>query len=163
MDKRTAEIITAIDQESRVTSFRIGERPGAGGFGLRKKGTPQPPEITRARTRARTRQWRVENDRRRRPEVSVVAQALLVALVGQQDFDEMLESDWTVVGHALVILQRSGYDIAEAKRVMKRFRHRVLQNDKLLVRPVDEAAVAEFDKFDEDIARLAASDRRRGD
>jgi hypothetical protein len=116
MTKRR-NIIELIDSSTEAELFRTGEF-------ARRKGVRQSIDIVRAKTRRRTAAWRMRNDRVQRPEASVVAMALLRALVSSPALGRLTEDEHGIVAAALIDLHSCGYSIREVLAVCKRLRKR---------------------------------------
>jgi hypothetical protein len=114
-------IVSEIDDIRITEHFRNPDRPDARAGKPRRR---QDKAIIRAKTRARTAAWRVRLDQRRSPSTYQIGMALVVALATAK-FEQMTDSDWSLVTNAMVDLQRRGYDLAEVKESLRRIRHRM--------------------------------------
>jgi hypothetical protein len=115
-------IVAQID-ETRVTElWRNPDRPDGRFVRSRSR---QDPQITRAKTRARTALYRVRLDQRHAPSTAQIAMAMVVALV-TADLDELTEADRGIVRRALVSLKGHGFCVVEAKNMLRKLRNRIL-------------------------------------
>jgi hypothetical protein len=108
-----------LDSVRRTTFERSGTRPDGK---LRRS----PSETTKAHTRAsgRLRQaaYRCSLDTKRKPESSVVAMALLAAVVTQTSLKAFDAASVSIVTAAFADLEQRGYSRREIEAVFKRFR-----------------------------------------
>lgn len=118
--------VEKIDRESMALHFRNPDRPTTCFSHPRVR---QDPEIIRAKARARTREWRLNRDRAGRPELAVIGMALVKALVTIPSLGELSESEKNLVGRALLDLQKSGFDLTEVNKVLRKHRKRLFTKD----------------------------------
>jgi hypothetical protein len=112
-------IVAQIDLTRVAEHWRNPDRPDAK-FVKRRR---QDPKITRAKTRARTALYRNRLDQRGAPSTHQIAMALVVALVTAR-LDELTQVDRGIVGRALQDLQGRGFNIIEAKDMLRNQRNR---------------------------------------
>ncbi|WP_159011758.1 hypothetical protein [Bradyrhizobium sp. S69] len=104
----------------RLTGFqRAGTRPS----GKLRRPTPESAKArARASGRLRTAVYRCNLDRNKKPESSVVAMALLAAVVTQTSLKAFDAASVSIVTAAFADLQERGYERSEIEAVFKRFR-----------------------------------------
>jgi hypothetical protein len=115
--------VAVIRRTSAELFFRNDDRPSTQFVPVRQR---QDPEIRKAKAQARTAAWRMECDRRKRPEARDVGMALLLALVTSPDLLDMTGRELRFVGAALADLEARGFDREETKAVMRRLRNRMV-------------------------------------
>ena len=111
-----ARIVARIDETRVAEHFRNPDRPNAK---FVKADRRQDPAIGRTKTRLRTAHYRNRLDQAKRPSTYQIGMALVMSLA-TASADSMSRSDWNLVGRALADLQRRGFDIAEAKKTLRR-------------------------------------------
>lgn len=102
--------------EVRKTFERAPDRPGAR--------VPVDPEEKKARGRLWTAAWRKSNDDRKRPSSEQIGRALLMAVCTAPDYQLLLQSELSVVAHALAYLEVRGFARTQIADVMGRIRAR---------------------------------------
>lgn len=115
-------IVAMIDETRVAEHFRDPDRPNARFVAKRRR---QDPAIGRAKTRLRTARYRNRLDQRCAPASAVIGMALVTAFVASS-ISSMTDNDWDLVGRAMADLQRRGYNLAEVKDVLRRFKARVV-------------------------------------
>jgi hypothetical protein len=115
-------IVAQIDLTRVAEHWRNPDRPNAR---FVKQVRRQDPQITRAKTRARTALYRNRLDQRGAPSTHQIAMAMVVALVTAR-LDELTEVDRGIVGRALQDLQGRGFNIIEAKDMLRKLRNRMV-------------------------------------
>lgn len=120
-------IVARIDETRVAEHFRNPDRPDSRFVRARRR---QDPAIRKAKTRLRTAHYRARLDQRRSPATSVIGMALVAALVTAKR-SEMSREDWNLVARALLDLQRRGFDLAEIKDTLQRFKRRVMTVDRI--------------------------------
>ncbi|MGY0571916.1 hypothetical protein ACTGJ9_013340 [Bradyrhizobium sp. RDM12] len=103
--------------------FRAPDRPESR-FVKTSRRTPQ--EVKRAQGRMRTARWRADMDSRKAPTAQQVGLALAVALATTEGISQLSLQDMQLVQRALHHLRCNGFDIAEAKKTMRRLRRRLV-------------------------------------
>jgi hypothetical protein len=115
----TIDTIQTIDHV-RLTGFqRSGSRPSGK---LRRPPSETKKAFTRASGRLRTAAYRCNLDRQRKPESSVVAMALLAAVVTRTSSKTFDADSVAIVSAAFSDLISRGYERSEIEAVFKRFR-----------------------------------------
>jgi hypothetical protein len=120
----TRRIVDRIDETRRSEYFRNPDRPGSV-----HRAPPRDPAIIRAQSRLRVAAWRNRMDERRAPTSAQIGAALVDALATAGNLDKLTVDDDGLVGHALFLLQRKGFDIIETKETLKRVRSRLLDSE----------------------------------
>jgi hypothetical protein len=82
-------------------------------------------EVAKAQGRIRTAAWRNALDRRACPTTNQIAMALVKALVTSRP-EEITAADRGIVGKALVDLFARGFDLKEARAMLRRLRNRLV-------------------------------------
>lgn len=108
--------VKEIDEVRKNMFSRAPDRPGAR--------VRVGPEEKKAKQRLWTAAWRKSNDDRRRPSSEQIGRALLMAVCTAPDYQLLLQSKFSVVGHALVQLEVRGFERSEIADVMSRIRAR---------------------------------------
>jgi hypothetical protein len=112
----TAETIDRV----RLTSFqRSGSRPVGK---LRRPPSETKKALTRASGRLRTAAYRINLDRNKKPESSVVGMALLAAVVTQTSLKSFDAASVSIVTAAFADLEQRGYARSEIEAVFRRIR-----------------------------------------
>jgi hypothetical protein len=92
--------VDRINRNAEAEFWRNPDRPATNFFRSRDR---QDPEIVKAKSRERTKAWRVNRDRKGRPEVRDIGVALLASLV-TTPHAEMSRKEWGMVARALADL-----------------------------------------------------------
>jgi hypothetical protein len=109
--------------EARVAEhFRNPDRPD--GQFIKDRGR-RSVEVVRAQGRIRTASYRNSLDRRGAPTSSQIGMALVMALVTSSEKD-LIEADRGLLGKALVDLHARGFDLKEARSMLRRPRNRLV-------------------------------------
>lgn len=122
---KTSEIdrtVAMIDETRASEHFRNPDRPNPRFVKTRRR---QDPAVRRAKARLRTAAYRNRLDQRRAPPVNTIGMALVTAFV-TSSMSSMTDNDWNLVGRAMVALQHRGFDLAEVKDALRRFKARVV-------------------------------------
>lgn len=119
MSPETDRIVRIIDETRVAEHFRNSDRPNGRAFPKRSR---QPIEITRAKTRLRTQAWRNRMDERRAPTTAQFGAALVSALACSAR--DLNPQDWNIVMLALTDLRDRGFDVQEAKTLLRNVRAR---------------------------------------
>jgi hypothetical protein len=115
-------IVAQIDETRQAEHWRNPDRPNGKFAKSRRR---QDPKIRRAKTRARTALYRNRLDQRGAPSTAQIAMAMVVALL-TADLDELTAADRGIVGRALQDLQGRGFNIIEAKDMLRKLRNRMV-------------------------------------
>jgi hypothetical protein len=115
-------VVAKLNEALQADHFRDPYRPD--GRFIRDRGR-RPPEIVRAQGRIRTAAYRNALDRRCAPTTQQIAMAMVTALVTSRT-DELTVADKGILGKALVDLHARGFDLKEAKAMLRRLRNRLV-------------------------------------
>lgn len=116
------KVVAQLNDNRRHRHFRNPDRPDSVFVKLRDR---RPAEVIRAQGRIRTASYRNALDRRCAPTNAQIGQAMVLALVTGR-LDDVTEADRGLVGRALLNLRSRGFDIVEAKLMLRRLRNRLV-------------------------------------
>jgi hypothetical protein len=128
--------VARLNEALKTEHWRNPDRPDA--TFIKNRGR-RPPEIVRAQGRIRTASYRNALDRRCAPTTQQIAMALVTALVTTRQ-SELTEADRGIVGRALVDLVARGFDLHEAKAMLRRLRNRLVDEADRAGEPGDSTA-----------------------
>jgi hypothetical protein len=123
LNRDDVDRIAQLDSVRSATFFRDPDRPDS--RYVRSRG-PVPAEVRRAQGRLRTAHYRAELDRRKAPTTRDLGMALAVALATTPRLNTLTRSDFDLIRRALLDLQARGFDMAEARKTMRRLRSRLM-------------------------------------
>jgi hypothetical protein len=122
--KHVQQTVAEIDADRKASFFRSPDRPQARARARSKK----PVELVKAESRRRTAAWRVDLDRRGRPESDTVALTLLLCLidVARESGHEVADLPETKAAFDRMFdtLAERGYLRTEVEAVIKRMTRR---------------------------------------
>jgi hypothetical protein len=113
---------SSIDDHRAAQQAYFSRDPDRPDTAFAAKRVPMTAEERRAKDRVRSAAYRQNLDRRRRPERSVVATALLEELVTTYSFAELTSGEVGVVGRMFQNLVDRGFDRREVEDVIRSFK-----------------------------------------
>jgi hypothetical protein len=128
--------VAKLNESLKTEHFRDPYRPD--GRFIKDRGR-RPTEVIRAQGRIRTAAWRNALDRRCAPTTAQIGMALVMSLVTTRQ-SELTEADRGIVGRALVDLVARGFDLHEAKAMLRRLRNRLVDEADRAGEPGDSTA-----------------------
>jgi hypothetical protein len=118
VDKTVARLNEALHAEH----WRNPDRPDA--VFVKNRGR-RPVEVLRAQGRIRTASYRNALDRRCAPTTQQIGMALVMSLVTSK-LNDLTDADRGPLGRALLDLHARGFDLKEAKAMLRRLRNRLV-------------------------------------